>query len=482
MARKKGKKKKKKPKKIAKRVKRNRVRLVKKFSDLVREKLKDNVKAVFTFGSGVRKDKGFNDIDVAVLLDDTKLKRSPSRRMKNDLFDRLNKLAKDEVDDRIHAQIYFLSKFWNNVRYGDPIIMSIVKDAIVVYDVGIIEPVRLMLKKGLITGTKESIDRRLEMGPDILKAAENKMTSVIRPLDDAVIESSRAVIIEAGLISPPPNKVPEIFNELFVKEGLVKKKYGKTLKKIHKTYKDWEHGDLKNLSGKEIDKLKKEAEDFLEQIPKLVKKVKVRKRAKSIDRALEECAKAMKDALASVGKKDVKKPISAFEKEFVGKDKPLANTYWNSFLEVARIHKKKKTKGIDSLRVTDALDARDHSHRFSDAVYEVIKPKSLRIVESKPHVVCKTKDGYSLAWFCEDRIFAIPDPKNKQVLEAKMGKKSLNKFHKSSLDKLAKALEGEKEMSIRKEYVKGLKKKIGKPEDMFIEYGSGYKVKLDELV
>jgi len=468
--------------KLGHKIKRTRVRLVKKFADLLVKRFEDNLKSVFTFGSGVRKAETFNDLDVGVLLDDTKLRRPPSHRMKDDLFDRLNELAKKEVDERLHVQIYFLTDFWNNVRSGDPIIMSIIKDSIIVYDVGVLEPIRNMLERGLISGTKESIDKRLDMGPDILKAADRQITSTLRPLDDAVIETARAVIMEAGLISPPPKKVPVIFRELFVKEGLIDKKYGDILEKIHKTYKDWEHGKINNLSGKEIDKFKKDAERFIKQIPILVKKVKIRKRARSVDKALALCADAVKEALKSVGKEKAKKPITTFEKLFVGKGKPISKSEWFSFMEVVRIHKLMKTKGIDTLTITDTLDVKEHSERFAKAVYEMIKPRHMRVLEEKPHLVCKTKDGYALAWFCKDRVFAIPDPKSEQVLEARVGKNKLSKFHKSSLDKLANTLENEKDMCIRKDFVKGLKSIIGKPEDMYIEYRSGYKVRLKELI
>ncbi len=99
----------------------------------------------------------------------------------------------------------------------------------------------------------------------------------------AVMNPTQAALMLYGIPPPTPKEAVKLMEEIYVKkEKLLEKKYVQILENIRQTFKDIEHGDLKEVSGKDVDKLLTDCRNYLDRIKKLFNEIQERQEQETI--------------------------------------------------------------------------------------------------------------------------------------------------------------------------------------------------------
>jgi len=254
------------------------VRILKMYTDRIVGKFGKYIKAVWVVGS-VKTGKGkqkTSDIDVPVIVDDTDVKRMTRSELKEKLFQRMVEMGY-QIDKRIHPQAYLLTEFWQYVREGNPVLMTMIRDGAIIYDTGFLLPIKMLLLKGLIKPSKEAIDKLIMTSNELLGVTKKViLQKLTHNLHLAAVSSSQAVLMELGYRPTTPKETPRFVKEiLFEKFGYIAEEDVRVCNNLVMTYKKVEHKELKEISGEEIEKMLKSAQDYVGKMKDLL--IKLRK-------------------------------------------------------------------------------------------------------------------------------------------------------------------------------------------------------------
>ncbi len=243
------------------------------------------IKAVVVWGSNVtgKGKKSGSDIDLAVIVDDTDVRTMTRVEVKERLFQKLVEAAypisKKYKSRTLHPQPYLLTEFWEMIREGNPVIFNVLRDGIVLYDTGFFLPIQMLFKAGMIYPSKEAVDKHINIANRLIKSVEDEIKfQMVRALDQAVVSSAQAVLMELGYRPPTPNEVPSFVERFLMKEyKLVNKSAVDIAKDVHTFYKKVEHGDIKKVDAKTFFDYKEKAKKFVELMTKLLKDIRKKK-------------------------------------------------------------------------------------------------------------------------------------------------------------------------------------------------------------
>lgn len=275
---------------------------VEKFSEQLNEKLGDKVKVVAVWGSVPQGEHGVDsDIDTLVVLDDTKLKKDVPKDAKKKIRRKVTSLA-DEVDERITIQYFpFLTEFWDSLRKGEPLAIEAVRNGEAVYDTGIFMPAKRLLERGKISGTQESVKKRLKLAATGYKKAEkNLKASTPHKLEQVVANAGQAPIMLVGKTPPGKEKVPDVLEEMFVQKGMLEEEEIEKAREIVE-FADVGEKNPEEVTGKEVDEHLRKADEFVRRMHKLVSQLGSRKKIKDIVDDYKNFLKANVAALRSKG-------------------------------------------------------------------------------------------------------------------------------------------------------------------------------------
>lgn len=279
-------------------------------------------------GSLFRGDARSNDIDVAIIVDDTDVKKMS----RTELRDKLGAIIREMgyhaskitgVKKVFHIQTYILTDFWESVKDAQPVIFTFLRDGVPLYDRGVFMPWKLLLKMGRIRPSPEAIEMQMDIGEKLIQRTKGKMLSIVgEDLYYAVLNPAQAALMLYGIAPPTPKETIKLLDDIFVKkEKLLEKKYVDLLERIRNYYKDIEHGKIKDVKGVDIDNFLNDTEDYLKRIKKLFEQIEKRRSKETLDEAYDGCINLIKDVLESnnvVIKGDI---INLFKKEMVDKKK-----------------------------------------------------------------------------------------------------------------------------------------------------------------
>ncbi|QKQ98005.1 hypothetical protein GKQ38_00505 [Candidatus Nanohaloarchaea archaeon] len=279
-----------------------RIEAVEEFSDKLQEKLGDKVKVVAVWGSVPKGEHGYDsDIDTLVILDDTKLKKDVPDDAKKKIRKKVTNLAK-ETDERITIQYFpFLTDFWDSLRKGEPLAIEAVRNGEPVYDTGLFMPAKRLLERGKISGTQESVKKRLKMGAAGYKKAEkNFKSSIPHKLEQSMANAGQAPIMLAGKAPPGKENVPDTLEEMFVEQGMLEEEYVEKAREIYE-FADTGEKDPEEVTGEAVEEHLDKTDDFVRRMHKLVSQLGARKKVKGIVDDYKKFLKANVAALKSQG-------------------------------------------------------------------------------------------------------------------------------------------------------------------------------------
>ncbi len=283
-----------------------RFKIAHKFTKKLIEKFKRSVKAVIVYGStATGKQKKTSDIDIFVIMDDTKIEQEIPQEVKDRIWNEMLKIAKD-TDKNITLQAFmFITEFWENLRTAEPVLIAILRSGVPVFDVGIFMPAKRMLQRGKIPTTQEAVQKKISAAPQFVDYAESRVKSAGHYLEQAMATAGNAALMYIGRMPQNKEDVPGALDESFVKEKLLEDRYVQDAENIRKFAKDIEHKKGKDLEGigSEVDKHLKMTNQFVKRMHDLIKELEQRRKSNVLMKTYKTFLKANVGALKYIGVK-----------------------------------------------------------------------------------------------------------------------------------------------------------------------------------
>ncbi len=333
----------KKPKKEEKLDKEQRIEILKKFTKEMLKAYGPLIRSIVLFGSTARQEfKGESDIDVFIIIDDTRHRITPALKMK--MEDDMDRIAKGCHKLLSVQQPYMLTEFWNMVRLGHPIIFNFIREGVPVYDKDIFLPIKRLLQMGEIRPSKEAVEKFIERGPKRIKRVENaKMYLIVEDLYYAMLESAQAVLMFLGKSPPRPGDAPEMLRKTLVEMKLMDSNLAKDLEDIIDLRKKVEHKKINRVTGTLLDGWIKKADKFVKKMEKLIVRIEVMKRESMVDKSYA----IMSETAATL--------LKAMNKTAAAKDEKMAEIIKRELVETGMIDKKYLDVFVELEKMRDAV-------------------------------------------------------------------------------------------------------------------------------
>jgi uncharacterized protein (UPF0332 family) len=396
------------------------------------KKFEKYVVSYIAVGSLFRGDADPKDIDVAIVIDDTDVKRMSRFELKEKLRAIILTMGQDASHitgikgAQFHIQTYILTDFWDSLKEANPVIFTMLRDGVPLYDRGVFMPWKLLLQMGRIKPSPEAIDMNREIGEKLLKRTRQKLLSIIgEDLYYALLNPAQAALMLYGLPPPTPKECVKLMEDIFVKkEKLLEKKYVDILESVRKYFKDIEHGNVKSVSGKDVDKLLKNAEDYLKRIDQLFDAIESTQEKAFIVEVHDKCMNVVSDFI----EKKVTATTAVKElKSFLSKEKlPIKLAK-----DLQVVIKAKKDFTSNKLSKQEMRKAKNIAKAFIRAIVDIMESKKSMALD-KLRIRFKADKQTGEAFIYSNTIFVIPDVVKKENL------------FKGQLDKDGKVLDAKK--------------------------------------
>jgi predicted nucleotidyltransferase/uncharacterized protein (UPF0332 family) len=289
---------------------------------LVLKKFEKYVSSYVMFGSLVRGTaKKDSDVDVAIIIDDTDVKRMPRLELKEKLRSIIYQYIAEAtaiagVKNILNVQVYLMTEFWEAVKDAHPVMFTLIRDGVPLYDRGTFLPWKLLLKMGKIKPSQEAIDMFMSAGDKLQESIERRMMDImVYDIYWGVLTPSQALLMLYGIAPSTPRDTVTQIRDIFVeKEKILEKKYGEILAEIVEFYKDYEGNPKKKISGLELDKFFKDTMDYMRRLKELRQQIEKRVQEKTIEQVYKDVFGMLE---AMLKKKTEKEVIQTFEEQLV---------------------------------------------------------------------------------------------------------------------------------------------------------------------
>jgi len=422
---------------------------------LVLQKFEKYVVSYVLGGSLVRGDAvKTSDVDVFVIINDTDVKRMPRLELRERLRSIIYKYVVEAsslagVQNKLEPQIYLLTEFWDAVKDAHPVMFTFIRDGVPIYDRGTFMPWKALLKMGKLKPSPEAIEMFMSMGDEVIpRSKKTLLTEVFTSIFWGVTTPAQAMIMLNG--GAPPNAKKELVREFkkeFLDNKMIEKKYVDFLEKVVKTWRDYEHEKIKEISGTEIDKLLKQTGEFLKRLKELRVDIEKKFNEKTIEQIYKDTFELLKSV---VGKKSREETINIFEKDFVkkGKFNPQDLRILKNVVAAREDFKKGKA---DSQRIDRA---RKDAEILINNLVEFSQRCDLVSLE-KGRMRLKLKDKAVELLSCDNKTF---------LFDSGTVKKVTTKLENSSMEEVEKSIQAQKSketVEIDPKIFEVLKKELG---------------------
>jgi predicted nucleotidyltransferase len=298
-----------------------------------------------------------SDVDVFVIINDTDVKKMPRLELKERLRSIIYQYVAEAsamagVQNKLSPQIYLLTDFWESVKDAHPVIFTFIRDGIPLYDRGTFMPWKSLLRMGKLKPSPEAIDMFMSMGDKTVKRVKSALLDVVvNEIFWGVTTPAQALIMLNG--GAPPNAKKELvrdFKRDFYDTKMIEKKYVDFLEGVVKIWRDFEHDEMKEISGTRIDKLLKDTEDYLKRLKELREQIEKKTQQKTIEQIYQDVFALLKSMF---GNKSQDVLIEEFEKQFVKKAK-FAPQHLRILRDIVHARAEFKKGKLDVHKVDDA--------------------------------------------------------------------------------------------------------------------------------
>jgi predicted nucleotidyltransferase len=249
-----------------------------------------------------------SDIDIAIIVDDTDVRRMTRIELKEKLFQRLCEMG-FPISKKIHPQPYLLTEFWEYVREGNPVIYNLVlRDSVILFDTGFLLPMQMLLTMGKIKPSKEAVDKHMFVAKELMALTKKTILSkLVYNLEQCIVSSTQAVLMELGYRPPAPRAVPDFAKDFLMKERkLITQEYVDIATRAIDTYKAIEHKEKKDITADEFDKMMKDTQKYVKKMESILKKLREKSGEKWLFEVYEKASgvEVKRDGMVSI--KDTK--------------------------------------------------------------------------------------------------------------------------------------------------------------------------------
>jgi len=244
------------------------------FATKVYEKFGKIIKSVILFGSTAKGTaEKHSDIDVIIIVDDATVQWDTE--LIGWYREELGKLIMANPYTRsLHINTVKLTTWWHDMIRGDPVIMNIIRWGEALIDfAGFFNPLKVLLVRGNIKSTPESIYMALQRAPIHMARSKAALLGAIEGLYWAMVDSSHAALIAAKKSPPSPEHVPILLRETFVDKGLLDMKYVTWYRDLYLIAHRILHGDITAIKGNEIDLWIKRTDEFIKEMAIIVNRI-----------------------------------------------------------------------------------------------------------------------------------------------------------------------------------------------------------------
>lgn len=271
------------------------IQLAEEHKNRVVEKFETYVVSYSLAGSVIRGEaKKRSDIDVYVVIDDTDAKKMTRQELQDKLRAIIVGMGKELVDQQkikleLNVQTYLLTDYWQNLKSGNPIIFTLLRDAIPFYDRGLAIAWKQLLSMGYITPSNETISNYSTTAKEIIKKIEGKLKEIaLEDLYYATLVPSQAALMLRGVPPPTPRETLEMMKVEYGTSDLFPPKKLAILERQIEVRKDIEKGKRENVTGNEIQEWLQDVRDYVETIDNLIKKERENRKTTIIDNDYED--------------------------------------------------------------------------------------------------------------------------------------------------------------------------------------------------
>ncbi|MBN1386019.1 nucleotidyltransferase domain-containing protein [Candidatus Woesearchaeota archaeon] len=421
-----------------------------------------------------------SDIDVAIIIDDTDVKRMTRAELKDKLRAIIIGMGIEAgeitgIKNKLNIQVYILTDFWDSIKEANPVIFTVLRDGVPLYDRGMFMPWKQLLKMGKIKPSSEAIDMFMATGEQMISRIKFRLKEIVEAdIYWATLTPTQAAIMLFGLPPPTPNETIQLLEDIFVKkEKLLEPQYIEILKKIRKYYKDIEHGEVKEITGKEVDELLESAQKYLKRIRRLFTQIEKIKEEESMVHIYESCVTIIRDILKMEHIEKVKDidAVRVFEDELVHTGK-VPEKYLRMLKNV-----EKAKKDYDAGKLTKA-EVENVRKTSSDLIKFLVEHMQRRRGLELERARIRVKHGsrYGEVILLDRVAFIIHDidHEEKEITKAEIRDDgSLGTTHKSSIEEFEKHLAGAvipKRVFLKEPIFENLKAFFGKDVEIMISY------------
>lgn len=363
-----------------------RIKATEEFAEKLTEKLGDKVKVVAVWGSVPKGEHGYeSDIDTLVILDDTKLQKDVPDEAKQKIRKKVTKLA-NETDERITIQYFpFLTEFWDALRKGEPLAIEAIRNGQPVYDTGIFMPAKRLLERGKISGTQESVRKRLKAGAAGYKKAEKTIkSSTPHKLEQAMASAGQAPIMLSGRNPPAKEKVPQVLEEMFVENDMLDEEYVEMAQEIY-DFGDKGEKHPEEVTGEEVDEYLEKTDEFIKRMHQLVSQIGTKKKVQDI---FEDYKKFLKANVAALKSKGVEPPEDKDDlPQVVEQELDVGEEHIQMFDRWEDIIQKVKDKNLDEVNEKDLYELKTETQEFvSEVGKDIQKMKQEKAEKMTPQM------------------------------------------------------------------------------------------------
>jgi len=388
-----------------------------------------------------------SDIDVAIIIDDTDVKKMTRAELKDKLRAIIIGMGIEAgtitgIQNKLNIQTYILTDFWDGIKEANPVYFTVLRDGVPFFDRGLFMPWKQLLRMGKIKPSTEAIDIFMSTGEQMVARVKQSMKDIIeRDVYWATLTPAQAALMLYGIPPPTPKETINLLEEIFVKkEKMLEKKYVDIMRTIRKYYKGIEHGTIKEVTGKEVDDLLAKAEDYLKRIRQLFTDIELKKEKESMVDIYETNMSITRDVLRLEGieKATDASIVNLFENELIATGKVP-----QKFLRIFKdILKAKKDYDADKLTKTEIEKVKKDSRELIKFLVEYVQRKRGLELE-RARIRVKSGKTYGEILLLDDVAFIIHDidKPDKEVSKAKIKEDgSLDTLEKSSLEEMEKHL------------------------------------------
>ncbi len=244
------------------------------FATKAYEKFGKTLKSIILFGSSVKgKMKKGSDIDIIIILDDCTIQWDAE--LIAWYREELGKLIKTNPYRRpLHINSVRLSTWWEEMIRGEPVIINIIRYGQPLIDFGgFFTPLKVLLAKGKIKSTPESIYVILQRAPLHLARTRAALLNGIEGLYWAMVDASHAALIAAKRVPPSPEHIPQLLDKTFVRTKMLNSKYVSWYSRLYEIAHGILHGSISKITGKDIDEWQEKTDLFVREMAKIIDKI-----------------------------------------------------------------------------------------------------------------------------------------------------------------------------------------------------------------